>query len=207
MSDTLNESILEQIATWLSERSRPGGHFDCPTTGFGFPKRFAKVGIKDGLTLHLPSPAVKPVTRFKNGRPITTVAESCLEDPEIRRMRDRVLRTVTSAGIGLLRVPDEFIEYAAAVVGINYAFDDADLDDIFSTTTWHSPMIRHLVGGDDVIAAAAQLMPRVRPETVATSPDPLATLAPAVITDPTISPAPAKSKRGRGRPRKNGGAI
>ncbi len=161
---------------WQEQRRRPDGKFHIPVGGFGSgPVHF---------TLWLPS--TRPDVRFKvvNGEPIRETLGDCFSDtPEIAAARDTVLKTFRSVN-GVYTCDTAFLKYTIAVLRSNYTLGDDDLTMLLAGTKWHDPMMRHLLGGEDMVKALMGI------RSMRQAPMP----APAPPRPVTAPPAPARHK-------------
>ena len=160
---------------WQQSRRRPDGKFHTPVGGFG----------SGGLyTIWLPS--TRPDVRFRivNGEPVREIVSDCFSDqPEIAAARDEIIRTFRSVN-GVYSADTAFIRYTVAVIKSNYTVTDDDLTFLLDGKKWHDSMMKHALGGDDLVRVMASIRQ--------TAPAPL----PAAITaSPAVSPVPVPRKR------------
>jgi hypothetical protein len=180
-----DEATIQELLEWEQSKRKASGRFDLPTQGFGLPRRFSVADIS--MTLWLPSPAADRKLKFVNGTPQFEAVESCLTNDGIHQLRDRILRSVSDIGPGLLSVDIAFAQYTAEVLKLNYDFDDDDLTDLLNARGWHTGMISHVCGGVDLLQAVSDLAPQLMP------PKPIVDESPP----PTEKPRRRRRKRGR----------
>ncbi len=143
---------------WIRTRQKPLTSLHEPVRGFG----------PDGsYMLRLASPRCGSGWRFVNGEPEIHQVPSCLDDPTIRQLRDDLIRGLNVEGHGLISIVDAALplyRYAAALVRLSYqsegatALADEDLTFILSGQKWYEPIIRHALGGNDIVQRLAALV-------------------------------------------------
>jgi hypothetical protein len=141
----------EQFLAWQQDRRREDGQFHWPISGLG----------PDGqYCLWAPSPKVESKIVFSNGRPQQRVIR-CQLPVRVNRLRDEVLASMTPMGDGRLSVDMRVIEYAAAILLLNYRLSDDELGMLLDGTTWHAAVVEHLMGGPEVVARLSELAPEL----------------------------------------------
>lgn len=153
-------------AEFEAKRRRPEaiekGTFNVPTQGFG----------GGGFTMYLPSPVAKSTYVIQGGRSVLQTLASCMDDPKIAEARDRIIRESVKVAPGVLRIPLAFMDYACAVLLVNYNLSDADMTFLLSGLKWHNALVVHAFGGQDTLDAVARLTPQ-RQLVPARRPDPV----------------------------------
>ena len=138
--------------------------------------------------LRLASPRCGSGWRFVNGEPEIHQVPSCLDDPTIRQLRDDLIRGLNVEAHGLISIADAarpLYRYAAALVRMSYKSDgaetlnDTDLTFILSGQSWFEQIVRHALGGDDIVQRLAALV-MARPRPTATPP-----VSTAVVATPS----------------------
>jgi hypothetical protein len=111
-------------------------------------------GPGGAFMLYLPDARATKRFVFQGGRPHPVTSQGIFDtDFELRALRERLLKDFTQITPTRFSIDVGFIEYAAAVVGKNYAFSDDEWTFLFSGSHWMPEMMRHLCGGDDHLAA------------------------------------------------------
>lgn len=141
---------------WQKKRVRPGRaeYLVCPWTGFG------PMGEN---TLFVPSATIERRIRFSGGRPSTYLSAPLFADhPELEGIRRKFLATFeTDPLLETARGDLSFYDYAAAVLGLNYALTDPDLEYLFChSSAWHQDVMNHLLGGREAVEILAEIAPR-----------------------------------------------
>lgn len=157
---------------WQQVRRKPAGQFNFPVRGFGPDNQF---------TLWVPSSTPASRLIFRSGKPVRETSESILDDPVIADLRDRTIRSFTAGDLPtVLAIDTVFLEYTAAVLGINYAtpgqesLSDDDLTLIFSGDRWMHEMVSHLCGGERFLFTLNTVAPAIlRREIESAAPTPL----------------------------------
>lgn len=157
MSDA-EAQAFETVVKWLKDRQRA----ECtltiaPVKGFGVP-----AGVPDSIgtmTLWLPQPEAGSGVAFKDGRAVRQNTEGCFSVPEIAQLRDQVLASIGGTAAEGITVDVAFIDYAAALIRAVYRVTDDDLGRLLSGERWHDPIMRHLMGGDDLISRLMKVAP------------------------------------------------
>lgn len=161
------DPVYKTIYEWEQQRRRPDGRFDVPVGGFGLGGKY---------TLRLPSPKAGRSWSFDaEGEVIHAPVPSCLEeDPKIRQARDEVIRCARRIGPTRLEVGEALLRYAARVILRNYRMTPEELTGLLSRgSQWQEGMVRHALGGDDVVEALARLSPPSVPNPPPPAPAPI----------------------------------
>jgi hypothetical protein len=127
--------------------------------------------------MYLPDPTPATRTRIRDGKAVHEPVPSVLDREDIRTLRNEVLERWAFCGIrggmALLDVPLAFMDYAAAVLRVNYDLSDDELEFLLTNSkAWHASMMQHITGGEDFVSRLAASRDALRP------PEPSATPAP-----------------------------
>ncbi len=166
---------MPEAHAWQKIRQKPiKGTILEPMTGFG---------PEGGHTLWLASPRRLFTWGFENRQPVLQAGKLALEDPKLEALRDEALISFQPGSGGPAEVGPAFLRYSAALIDQTYQappptagqnkgpataatstpasaaepLSDEDLSFILSGTKWHAPMLRHILGGDDVVRKLAIL--------------------------------------------------
>lgn len=165
-----DDKTIEQFVLWEQSRRKPDGRFDLPVRGFGAPPPFAS---DFEPTFWLPSPVSEKRLRVRDGKPMMENVKSCFDTPEILELRDRIIASIVQMSPGIFTVDVAFTEYAAKLLTFNYSLRDEELEAMLSGSRgWHTSVIQHVCGGDDVVQFIAALRADSRAIKVGPEPDP-----------------------------------
>jgi hypothetical protein len=136
-------------ARLLPEAERPGGA--------AFVKGY---GPNGEYTLLLPSPKIQRRIAFKDGAATVEFADTILKRPDIMALREKVLAGNVKIDVpSIIWADASLAEYSAALLLTQYRLTDDELTMLHSGEKWKDELVRHALGGDDVVEAMANLNP------------------------------------------------
>ena len=136
---------------WAAQRQRADFRGGAAVQGFGPEGRH---------TLFLPPAQAGKRYVFRGGRAVPVMDPGLAGMAQLLDVRARVLQSFAATeSPGWLSVDIAFLDYAAAVLRVNYDLTDADLEFLLQGTRWHTAVVQHVLGGDDTVAVLASLNP------------------------------------------------
>jgi hypothetical protein len=140
---------------WQKQRLKPESE---RLPGASFVRGYGPVGQ---YSMYLPSPVTEKKIIFRDGKPSAEFAGSCLDIPEIRAARDKVLECAAKRmPFAELLADLVLVEYSVVLLRTQYNLTDPDLEMLHSGKRWHQPLIVHAMGGKDVVDSLRRIDPQ-----------------------------------------------
>jgi hypothetical protein len=140
---------------WQKERLKPEPE---RLPGAGFVRGYGPMGQ---YSMYLPSPVTEKKIVFRDGKPQAEFVGSCLENPEIRAARDKVLECAAKRmPFAELLADMVLVEYSVTLLRTQYNLSDADLEMLHSGRRWYQPLIVHAMGGKDTVDSLTRIDPQ-----------------------------------------------
>jgi hypothetical protein len=141
--------------SWQKQRLKPESE---RLPGASFVRGYGPVGQ---YSMYLPSPVTEKKIIFRDGKPSAEFAGSCLDIPEIRAARDKVLECAAKRmPFAELLADLVLVEYSVVLLRTQYNLTDPDLEMLHSGKRWHQPLIVHAMGGKDVVDSLRRIDPQ-----------------------------------------------
>lgn len=155
MSEVAAANMLPP-AEFQAAKRRPVHACEWPARGFG---------PGGSYTLYLPDPAPTRRVLFRDGEAVQVLTDGALGRPEVAALRDALLDTMRPGAMLQVHFAAlAFLRYTTALLTLNYDLTDEELTALLTPDgAWQKEVVRHVLGGPDVIEAYTRLAPRPVP--------------------------------------------